>query len=230
MTSRMTASLMAICLAFAAGATTAAYGQSAETAPAGDAAKAAPPNGMDLTPDHMENGRWYNAEGIPTFTHDSDAIAALGQLAAHCELMRRKLPAPRALPSVALPEGKDQFLSEWQSMQLLEKHGLPTVPQRLTRTPPLAGGRRPLRDLVLYELMIDDCTAGERGVRAPLDAVRDRLDHLVDLGVSAILFMPWTAWTDERFSWGYTPALYYSVSYRYANDLNQPTEKLSSPR
>mgnify|MGYP002653065720 CR=1 FL=1 len=22
---------------------------------------------MDLTPDHMENGRWYNAEGIPTF-------------------------------------------------------------------------------------------------------------------------------------------------------------------
>ena len=92
---------------------------------------------------------------------------------------------------------------------------------------PLAGGRRPLGDLVIYELMIDDCTAGERGVRAPLDAVRDRLDHLVDLGVSAILFMPWTAWTDERFSWGYTPALYYSVSYRYANDLNQPTEKLS---
>ncbi len=26
-----------------------------------------PPNGMDLTPDHMENGRWYNAEGIPTY-------------------------------------------------------------------------------------------------------------------------------------------------------------------
>ena len=72
MTSRMTASLMAICLAFAAGATTAAYGQSAETAPAGDAAKAAPPNGMDLTPDHMENGRWYNAEGIPTFKIEAD--------------------------------------------------------------------------------------------------------------------------------------------------------------
>ena len=74
MTSRMTASLMAICLAFAAGATTAAYGQSAETAPAGDAAKAAPPNGMDLTPDHMENGRWYNAEGIPTFKIDDDVV------------------------------------------------------------------------------------------------------------------------------------------------------------
>ena len=74
MTSRMTASLMAICLAFAAGATTAAYGQSAETAPAGDAAKAAPPNGMDLTPDHMENGRWYNADGIPTFKIDDGVV------------------------------------------------------------------------------------------------------------------------------------------------------------
>lgn len=92
---------------------------------------------------------------------------------------------------------------------------------------PLVGGRKPLRDLVTYELMIDDFTAEYRGVRAPLDAVCDRLDYLADLGFNAILFMPWTAWNDERFNWGYTPSLYYSVSYRYANDLNQPTEKLS---
>ncbi len=47
----------------------------AAAAPAGatPAAAAGPttlnlPGGpMDLTPDHMENGRWYNAEGIPTF-------------------------------------------------------------------------------------------------------------------------------------------------------------------
>ena len=25
------------------------------------------PNGMDITADYMENGRWYNAEGIPTY-------------------------------------------------------------------------------------------------------------------------------------------------------------------
>lgn len=25
------------------------------------------PSGLDITPDHMENGRWYNPEGIPTF-------------------------------------------------------------------------------------------------------------------------------------------------------------------
>lgn len=25
------------------------------------------PNGQDITPDHMENGRWYTADGIPTY-------------------------------------------------------------------------------------------------------------------------------------------------------------------
>lgn len=92
---------------------------------------------------------------------------------------------------------------------------------------PLAGGRKPLRELVIYELMIDDFTWEFRGVRAPLDALCDKLDYLADCGFNAILFMPWTAWNNERFSWGYTPAFYYAVSYRYANDLNQPAEKLS---
>ena len=92
---------------------------------------------------------------------------------------------------------------------------------------PLAGGRKPLRDLVIYEMMIDDFTAEYRGLRAPLDAVCDQLDYLVDTGFNAILFMPWTAWNDKRFNWGYTPSLYYSVAYRYANDLNNPAEKLS---
>ncbi|NNG01260.1 MAG: alpha-amylase [Desulfobacteraceae bacterium] len=92
---------------------------------------------------------------------------------------------------------------------------------------PVAGGRKPLRDLVVYEMMIDDFTAEYRGVRSPLDAVRDKLPYLVDLGCNAILFMPWTAWNDDKFSWGYTPSLYYSVAYRYANDLNAPVEKLS---
>jgi 1,4-alpha-glucan branching enzyme len=93
---------------------------------------------------------------------------------------------------------------------------------------PLAGGRQPQRDLVVYELMIDDFTDEYRGARAPLDAVRDKLDHLQhDLGINAILFMPWTAWPGQRFNWGYTPYLYFSVEYRYANALNAPTERLS---
>lgn len=93
--------------------------------------------------------------------------------------------------------------------------------------PPLVGGRKPLRDLVIYELMIDDFSDEYRGLRAPLDAVRDKIDYLKKTGFNAILLMPWTAWNDERFSWGYTPSLYYSVSYRYANDLNHPAEKIS---
>ena len=92
---------------------------------------------------------------------------------------------------------------------------------------PLIGDRQPLRDLVMYELMIDDFTVEYRGVRAPLDAICDKLDFLVNIGFNAILFMPWTAWNDDNFNWGYTPSLYYSVAYRYANDLNQPYEKLS---
>ncbi|WP_374301237.1 c-type cytochrome, methanol metabolism-related [Paracoccus sp. (in: a-proteobacteria)] len=32
------------------------------------------PNGMDITPATQENGRWYNAEGIPTFKIDGKAV------------------------------------------------------------------------------------------------------------------------------------------------------------
>lgn len=41
----------------------------AEAAATGDAGsgKLVLPNGQDITPDHVENGRWYTAEGIPTF-------------------------------------------------------------------------------------------------------------------------------------------------------------------
>ncbi len=92
---------------------------------------------------------------------------------------------------------------------------------------PIAGGRLPLRDLIIYEMMIDDFTDEYRQARAPLDAVRDKIEYLKKLGINAILFMPWTAWNDSRFNWGYTPSLYFSVGYRYAHDLTKPEEKLS---
>ncbi len=92
---------------------------------------------------------------------------------------------------------------------------------------PLKGGRKPISDLIIYELMIDDFTSEFREARAPLDAVCDKLDYLKNCGFNAILFMPWTAWNDDKFNWGYTPSLYYSVDYRYTNDLNHPEEKLS---
>jgi pullulanase len=94
--------------------------------------------------------------------------------------------------------------------------------------PPLRHGRKPLRDLIVYELHLDDFTDEYRDSRAPLDAMRDKLDYLVSLGINAILFMPWTTWQSRDFDWGYTPFQYFAVEYRYVNDERQPTEKLSA--
>jgi acyl-CoA synthetase (NDP forming) len=76
----------------------------------------------------------FRAAGIPTFTYDAEAIAALDQLAGHSALLRRR---PQPWPpgdSVALPPGDGRFLSEWDSVQLLAAHGMPIVGQRLCRT------------------------------------------------------------------------------------------------
>lgn len=92
---------------------------------------------------------------------------------------------------------------------------------------PLEGGRKPLRDLNVYEVMIDDFTAAFRGKRAPLAAVEDKLDYLTDLGFNAILFMPWTAGKDHNFDWGYEPFQYFSVERRYTEDIDHKEEGLS---
>jgi 1,4-alpha-glucan branching enzyme len=92
---------------------------------------------------------------------------------------------------------------------------------------PLQGGRKHLRDLIVYELMIDDFTDEYRGAKAPLAAVIDKLDYLKGLGFNAILFMPWTAWKNRDFDWGYEPFQYFAVEYRYANDIEKPAEKIS---
>ncbi|SET67105.1 hypothetical protein SAMN05216326_1582 [Nitrosomonas marina] len=70
------------------------------------------------------------------------------------------------------------------------------------------GEHVPFHDLVIYELMIDDFTAGFRENRAPVDAVKDKIDYLADLGINAVEFMPWTAWRGGEFSWGYNPFLF----------------------
>jgi pullulanase/glycogen debranching enzyme len=84
----------------------------------------------------------------------------------------------------------------------------------------------PPRDLVLYEMMIDDFTAEYRGMRASVDAIWDKLDYLQTLGVNGIEFMPWTAWPGCDFSWGYNPFQFFSVAYRYVHDENDTTNKL----
>jgi glycosidase len=84
---------------------------------------------------------------------------------------------------------------------------------------------KPLRDLVLYELMIDDFTAEFR-TGAPVDAVLERVDYLEQLGVNAVEFMPWTSWPGGDFSWGYDPVQFFAVEYRYINDPAAPADKL----
>ena len=97
---------------------------------------------------------------------------------------------------------------------------------------PLASPRLPYKDLVVYELMIDDFTANlKRQDEAPLQAIVRKLDELVSLGVNAIQFMPWTAWTypsdpASDFSWGYNPVQYFSVAHKYTLNPVSETDKL----
>lgn len=91
---------------------------------------------------------------------------------------------------------------------------------------PLAA-RLDVRDLIIYELMIDDFTVEYLGARAPLDAVIDKLDYIRDLGFNAIEFMPWTAWPGNEFSWGYNPFMYFAVEHRYVDHPREAAEKLS---
>lgn len=99
----------------------------------------------------------------------------------------------------------------------------------LTDAVPIAN-RLPLRDLVIYEMMIDDFTAEFRGDRAPVDAVQDKLDYLQTLGVNAIEFMPWTPWPGSGFSWGYDPKDFFAVGHRYVHDPSADLDKLHKLR
>lgn len=92
---------------------------------------------------------------------------------------------------------------------------------------PLKSGRKHLRDLIIYELMIDDFTNGYQQAEAPLAAVIHKLDYVKSLGFNAILFMPWTAWKNRDFDWGYEPFQFFAVEYRYANNWGKPAEKIS---
>jgi pullulanase len=86
-------------------------------------------------------------------------------------------------------------------------------------------------DLVIYELMIDDFTAGYRTpTEAPVDAIARKLSYIKGLGVNAIEFMPWVAWPDsDSYSWGYDPAYFFSAEYFYVTDpaATAPLQKLS---
>lgn len=92
--------------------------------------------------------------------------------------------------------------------------------------------RSPYKDWRVYELMIDDFTAGYRDKNeAPIQAIVRKLDYLQDLGINAIEFMPWTPWSysgeaADTFSWGYNPVQHFGVAHRYVNNPKEETSKL----
>ncbi len=93
------------------------------------------------------------------------------------------------------------------------------------QTLPLAHPR-PLEELVLYEIMVDDFSANIRGNKAPLAAVRDQMGYLKQLGITGIQFMPLCQWVGDGYSWGYEPQDYFAVAFRYTLNPADPTEKL----
>ena len=71
--------------------------------------------------------------------------------------------------------------------------------------------RRPLEDVVLYELNIRDFDA-----RHSFQAVLERLDYLQTLGVTALELMPVSEF-DGNISWGYNPNHYLAVDKYYGS-------------
>ncbi|MEB0111674.1 acetate--CoA ligase family protein [Variovorax sp. RTB1] len=77
----------------------------------------------------------FHAAGVPVFGHETDAIDALHQWSRHGLLVAQaaKRVAAPAASTPALPRGNAPLLSEADSLALLDKVGIPTVPHRLCR-------------------------------------------------------------------------------------------------
>ncbi len=67
----------------------------------------------------------------------------------------------------------------------------------------------PIAGAVLYELHVGTFTSG-----GTFDAAIERLDHLVELGVTAVELLPCNAF-DGRWGWGYDGVLWYAVHEPY---------------
>lgn len=94
------------------------------------------------------------------------------------------------------------------------------------------GRRLLLKDLVIYEMMVDDFTAQYRGNRAPIEAVQDKLDYVLGLGINAIEFMPLMGVPTrippcvDDFDWGYIPNWLFAVENRYVQDETSPLDRI----
>ncbi|KAK5717000.1 hypothetical protein LTR17_016142 [Elasticomyces elasticus] len=70
-----------------------------------------------------------------------------------------------------------------------------------------------------HPLYITPLNEQYRGARAPFDAIVDKLDYLKnDVGINAILIMPWTAFLNKDYDWGYSPFQYFAVGIHVIMD------------
>lgn len=77
----------------------------------------------------------FKAQGLPVFTTESEAVAALGRYLAHAELMQRtQAQPPSAAPSLRRSVGSTRVLNEADSLALLQRYGIPVVEHRLCRS------------------------------------------------------------------------------------------------
>jgi acetate---CoA ligase (ADP-forming) len=74
----------------------------------------------------------FRAEGLPVFTTEAEAVAALGQFLSHADLRRTALSA--GAPVLARESGPGQMLNEAESLALAARFGVPVVAHRLCTT------------------------------------------------------------------------------------------------
>lgn len=98
----------------------------------------------------------FRAHGIATFPNEGEAIAVLAQVSGHTALMRAPRTTWPALPHVQVPAGAQGFLNEVDSLGLLARHGVPTVPMHLCRT---ADEARAAFDAIGAPAVVKACSA-----------------------------------------------------------------------
>lgn len=115
----------------------------------------------------------FRAQGIATFPNEGEALGVLAQVANHTALMRRARTHWPTLPTVAVAQGAQGFLNEADSLALLARHGVPTVPMYLCRS------EREARNAF-------DAVGGRAVVKACSAEVPHKSEHgLVALGVAS---------------------------------------------
>jgi len=78
----------------------------------------------------------FKAQGLPVFTTESEAVAALGQYLSHLELMQRvQAQAPATPPSRRGKPGATRVLNEADSLERLRRHTIPVVEHRVCHSP-----------------------------------------------------------------------------------------------